>query len=90
MDGVTGGWTDGSGDGRAGMTDGLLVGWTDSATDLRGDRQTVWGVGMTDGLVARQTDVEKDGRFMRQTYRRSGGGGGARWGCKAVKLHIHF
>ena len=40
--------------------------------------------GMTDGLVARQTDVERDGRFMRQTYRRSGGVGEARWGCKAT------
>ena len=73
---------DGSCDGRAGMTDGLSVGWTDSATDLRGDRQTLGAVGMTDGLVARQTDVEKDGWFVRQTYRRSGGG--ARWGWKAT------
>ena len=52
MDGVTGGWTDGSCDGRAGMTDGLSVGWMDSATDLRGDRQTVGAVGRTDGRVA--------------------------------------
>ena len=66
---------DGSGDGQAGMTDGLSGGWTDSATDLRGDRQTVGAVRRTDGLVARQTDVEKDGRFVRQTYRRLGGGG---------------
>ena len=57
MDGVTGGWTDGSYDGRAGMTVGLSMGWTDSATDLWGDRQTVGAVGMMDGLVARQTDV---------------------------------
>ena len=71
-----GGWTDGSYDGRAGMTDGLSVGWTDSATDLRGDRQTVGASGMTDGLVARQTDVEKNGRLVRQTHRRSGGGRG--------------
>ena len=71
-----GGWMDGSGDRRAGMTDGLSVGWTDSATDLRGDRQTVGAVGMTDGRVARQTDVLKDRRFVRQTYRRSGGGEG--------------
>ena len=84
MDGVTGGWTDGLCDGWAGMTDVLSVGWTDSATDLRGDRQTVGAVGMTDGLVAQQTDVEKDGRIVQQTYRRSGGGGGARWGCKAT------
>ena len=79
-----GGWTDGSCDGRAGMTDGLLVGWTDSATDLRGDRQTVGAVGMTDGLVARQTDVLKDRLVVRQTYRRLGGGEGSRWGCKAT------
>ena len=60
------------------MTDGLAVGWTDSATDLRGDRQTVWVGGRTDGLVTRQTDMEKDGRVVRQTYRGSGGGEGAR------------
>ena len=72
---------DGLYDGRAGMTDGLSVGWTDSATDLRGGRQTV---GMTDGWVAQQTVVLKDGQVVRQTYRRSGGGEGARWGCKAT------
>ena len=78
---------DGAYDGRAGMTDGLSVGWTDRVTDLRGDRQTVGGVGMTDGLVARQTDVEKDGWFVRQTYRRSGGGEGL---GGAVNLHPYF
>ena len=64
MDRVMGGWTDGSYDGRVGMTDGLSVGWTDSATDLRGDRQTVGAVGMTDGRVAQQNGVVKDGRVM--------------------------
>ena len=39
MDGLMGGWTDCSYDGRAGMTDGLTVGQTDSATDLWVDRQ---------------------------------------------------
>ena len=87
MDRVTGGWTDGSYDGQAGMTDGLSVGWMDSATDLWGERQTVGAAGMTDGRVARQTDVLKDGRLVRQTYRRSGGGEGL---AGAVKLHIHF
>ena len=66
------------------MTDGLSVGWTDSATDLRGDRQTVGAVVMTDGQVAQQTDMLKDRLVVRQTYRRSGGGEGTRWGCKAT------
>ena len=87
MDRVTGGWTDGSYDGQAGMMDGLSMGWTDSATDLLGDRQTGGVVGMTDGWVTRQTDVLKDRLVVRQTYRRSGGGERL---DGAAKLHIHF
>ena len=79
-------WSDGDGqsDGWTGMTDRLAVAWMDSVTDLRVGRQTVGAGRMTDGLVARQTDVLKDGRVMRQMYRRSGWGEGARWGCKAT------
>ena len=76
MDRVTGGWTDGSYDGQAGMTDGLSMGWTDNATDVWGDRQTMGAVGMTDGRVAQQAVVLKDGRVVRLTYRRAGGGKG--------------
>ena len=64
MDGVMGGWTDGSYDGQAGMMDGLAIGRMDSVTDLRVDRQTGGAVGMTDRLVACQTVVWKDGRVV--------------------------
>ena len=43
-----------------------------------------WVGGRMDRLVARQTDKEKDRWVVQQTYRRSGWGEGARWGCKAT------
>ena len=36
------------------------------------------------GLVAQQADVVMDGQVAQQTYRQSGGVGGAIWGCKAI------